>query len=69
MGINRFSMTEVGYDEAINIDLTHKVPESSTKAPKHKIFSGIKHLIGKMVAIDEDWVLKSKNWPYLWTKK
>jgi len=28
----------------------------------------IKHLIGKVASVDEDWIFKSKDWPYLWTK-
>ena len=67
MSIKRLSITEIGYDEAINIGLSRKTHRRSTKA--HNIFGGVKQLIGKMVSVDEDWVFKSKDWPYLWTKK
>lgn len=67
MGIKGLPIVEVGYQEAVNMGLTYKTPGKSKRA--RTLFGGVKHLIGKMVSIDEDWVLKSKDWPYLWTKK
>lgn len=67
MSIKRLSITEIGYDEAINIGLSSKAPRRNIKA--HNILGGIKHLIGQIISVDEDWVMKSKDWPYLWTKK
>ena len=32
-------------------------------------FGRIKHLIGKVVIVDEDWIFKSKDWPYMWNHK
>jgi len=33
------------------------------------VFSKTRHLIGKIVMIDNDWIFKSKDWPYMWPKK
>ena len=50
----------------------HARHESDAKA---KGGSTIKRLIGKLremagkaVSLDEDWIFKSKDWPYLWRK-
>jgi hypothetical protein len=33
------------------------------------IIGRIKNLIGRVVTVEEDWMLKSKDWPYMWNKK
>ena len=33
------------------------------------LFGRMKDLIGKVIAVDEEWIFKSKDWPYLWGKK
>jgi len=29
----------------------------------------VRNLVGRVVTVDEDWIMKSKDWPYMWKKK
>jgi len=58
---------EFGREETVNVDLTYKAQESGTKM--RKMLCRFKHILGKVVTADEDWIFKSKDWPCLWTRK
>jgi len=48
-----------------DIDLRRRTGEIKKKG----VWGRIKHLIGKVATVDEEWIFKSKDWPYMWTKK
>ncbi|MFC2035616.1 hypothetical protein ACFLUJ_05780 [Chloroflexota bacterium] len=58
---------EPGRQETTNIDLTYRVPEKGTKGVN--MLGRIKNILGRVVTVDEEWIFKSRDWPYLWTKK
>jgi hypothetical protein len=33
------------------------------------VIGRIRNLVGRAVTIEEDWMLKSRDWPYMWKKK
>jgi len=51
----------------VNTDAEKKGHANDTKAKG--LFWRMKDLIGKAVIVDEDWIFKSKDWPYLWNHK
>ena len=52
---------------AVNTDADHRSHTIETK--EKGIFCRVKNLIAKVVTVDEDWIFKSKDWPYLWNHK
>ena len=33
------------------------------------IIGRVRNLVGRVVTVDEDWIMKSRDWPYMWKKK
>jgi hypothetical protein len=33
------------------------------------VIGRIKNLVGRVITVEEDWMLKSRDWPYMWDKK
>lgn len=64
MSTNTKAMPVIGHDVANNT----KAGRNKT-ATENRRFRRIKHFIEKIVVVDEEWVFKSKEWPYMWTKK
>ena len=68
MATNSKAMKVMGQEEeVVNMDAESIEHASDTKAKG--LFGRMKHLIGKVVTVDEDWIYKSKDWPYLWDHK
>jgi len=57
----------IGGERAVGTDVDHRRHVGEIK--KRGVWSRIKHLIGKVATVDEEWIFKSKDWPYMWTKK
>jgi hypothetical protein len=67
MTTNSKVMQVNGQEGAVNTDAEKRGYANDTKAKG--LFGRMKHLIGKAVTIDEDWIFKSKDWPYMWKHK
>ena len=57
----------IGQEGAIDTGADQRSHVGETK--EKGIFGRIKLLLGKVVTVEEDWILKSKDWPYLWNHK
>jgi hypothetical protein len=33
------------------------------------VIGRIRNLVGRVVTVEEDWMLKSRDWPYMWKRK
>ena len=67
MTTNSKAMQVIEQRGVINMDAGSKRHANDTKA--RGLSGRMKHLIRKAVIVDEDWIFKSKDWPYLWDKK
>ena len=67
MTTNSKAMQAMGQEGTVNTDAEGVGHANDTKAKG--LFWRMKNLIGKVVAVDEEWIFKSKDWPYLWDHK
>jgi len=67
MSTNSKAMKAMGRDGTINTDAGSRMNVGDTR--RKGFLNKIKHFIGKVVAVDEDWIFKSNEWPYMWKKK
>ena len=67
MGTNSKTMPVIGREEVISpeVDLKRHISEKKGLG----LIARVRNLIGRVVTVDEDWMLKSKDWPYMWKKK
>lgn len=33
------------------------------------VIGRVRNMVGRVVIVDQDWIMKSKDWPYMWKKK
>ena len=57
---------EIIQDGVTSTDVAPRRHETGTKTGG--MLGRLKCAIGRAVTVDEDWIFKSKDWPYLWRK-
>ena len=57
---------KIPQDVAASTVTNRRRHETGTKAVS--VLGRVRHLVGKVVSVDEDWISKSKDWPYMWRK-
>ena len=67
MTTNSKPIEVVGKEGLVNTN-AERIGQADVKKARG-LFGRIKHLIGKVAVVDEDWMFKSKDWPYLWNHK
>jgi len=67
MTTNSKAIQVVGQEAVVNTNAEGVGHADDTKAKG--LLWRMKHLIGKVITVDEDWMFKSRDWPYLWDHK
>jgi hypothetical protein len=67
MTTNSKAIQGMGQEETLNTNAERKGLANDTNAKG--LLWRMKNLIGKVATVDEDWIFKSKDWPYMWKHK
>jgi hypothetical protein len=62
MSANIKAMPVIGHEGTVNTEVQGRRIAGENK--KRGLLKRAKYLIGKVVTIDEEWIFKSKEWPY-----
>jgi len=67
MNTNSKAVQIMGRDGKLNTGAGSRRHANYTKVKR--LFGRMKDLVGKILIVDEDWIFKSNEWPYMWKKK
>lgn len=67
MRANNETVQVIGQERSISNDV--RSDKHTNVAKSEGMFGKVRQLILKVVWTDDDWFLKSKDWPYLWKKR
>jgi hypothetical protein len=57
----------IGQEGPVNQEIERGAYAGRNKAKG--VIGRIRNLVGRVVTVEEDWMLKSRDWPYMWKKK